>query len=171
MDRPLSRSPFRFLSAASLPSGILLAVVMLLPILAASAVPASGTERLQPELLSAARFDRCGRAKRVTCIVDGDTFWFGGTKIRIADIDTPESHRPSCPAEAALAARATVRMQGLLNGGKFALAPSGDGRDTDYFGRSLRIVTRGGTSLGAVLVREGLADAWGGPRTDWCNPA
>jgi endonuclease YncB( thermonuclease family) len=35
-------------------------------------------------------------------------------------------------------------------------------------GRSLMRVTRGGTSLGAVLVNEGLAEEWGGARRAWC---
>ncbi|WP_156318214.1 hypothetical protein [Porphyrobacter sp. AAP60] len=35
-------------------------------------------------------------------------------------------------------------------------------------GRSLMLVTRDGASLGAVLVREGLAEQWGGVRRAWC---
>ena len=42
------------------------------------------------------------------------------------------------------------------------------GRDVDRYGRQLRIVTRGGQSLGAVLVAEGLAETWAGKRGDWC---
>nr|MDX8317342.1 thermonuclease family protein [Agrobacterium rosae] len=34
-------------------------------------------------------FSICGSGQRITCVVDGDTFWFRGEKIRIADIDTP----------------------------------------------------------------------------------
>jgi endonuclease YncB( thermonuclease family) len=32
-------------------------------------------------------------------VVDGDTFWFRGEKIRIADIDTPELSPPRCERE------------------------------------------------------------------------
>jgi len=42
------------------------------------------------------------------------------------------------------------------------------GRGTDRFGRKLRIVTRGGASVGAVLIGEGLARRWGGARRPWC---
>lgn len=36
------------------------------------------------------RFPICGGGLRVTCVVDGDTFWLNRQKIRIADIDTPD---------------------------------------------------------------------------------
>jgi hypothetical protein len=39
--------------------------------------------------LSSATFSICGDGRHVNCVVDGDTFWFQGEKIRIADIDTP----------------------------------------------------------------------------------
>lgn len=115
-----------------------------------------------------AQFDLCSGSHRVTCVVDGDTFWYRGEKIRVADIDTPEVSRPGCAREAQLGAQATARFQGLLNAGPFTLAPNPDGRDTDKYGRSLRIVTRKGKSLGERLVAEGLAEVWGGPRIDWC---
>ena len=37
-----------------------------------------------------AAFTLCGSGTRLNCVVDGDTFWMSGEKIRIADIDTPE---------------------------------------------------------------------------------
>jgi endonuclease YncB( thermonuclease family) len=100
-------------------------------------------------------------------IVDGDTFWVGGDKIRIADIDTPETHPPRCAHEAELGERATRRLAALLAEGPFDLQPIG-GRDTDQYGRKLRIVTRGGRSLGDQLVAEGLARTWTGRREPWC---
>ncbi len=115
-----------------------------------------------------AQFPICQGANRITCIVDGDTIWYRGTKIRIADIDTPEVTRPACPNEAALGKRATERMRALLNAGPFTLTQGADGRDTDRFGRSLRVVMRDGVSLGEVLVVEGLAERWGGPQIAWC---
>ena len=131
-------------------------------LLAGGASPAAAQDRER------AQFPICQGANRITCIVDGDTIWYRGTKIRIADIDTPEISRPGCPNEAAIGKRATERMRALLNAGSFTLAPSADGRDTDRFGRSLRVVTRDGVSLGEVLVAEGLAERWGGPKIAWC---
>jgi endonuclease YncB( thermonuclease family) len=100
-------------------------------------------------------------------VIDGDTFAYGGMRIRIADIDTPEVHG-QCPYEMALAARATRRMRALLAAGPFELHALADGRDEDRYGRKLRIVTRGGRSLGDVLVAEGLARTWTGRREPWC---
>lgn len=116
-----------------------------------------------------ALFPVCRGSQRVTCVVDGDTIWLRGTKIRIADIDTPEVSQPACPRERALGLRATERLRELLNAGAFRLEAPADGRTRDRYGRELRIITRGGQSLGAVLVREGLAAPWGGPRKAWCG--
>jgi micrococcal nuclease len=101
-------------------------------------------------------------------VIDGDTFDYAGTRIRIADIDTPEVHG-RCPYETALAARATARTRQLLAAGAFELQPLPSGRDEDRYGRKLRIVTRGGRSLGDALVAEGLARTWTGRREPWCN--
>jgi endonuclease YncB( thermonuclease family) len=99
-------------------------------------------------------------------IIDGDTFRYGGEKIRIADIDTPEV-RGQCAYEIQLASRATARMSELLSAGPFELSPI-PGRDEDQYGRKLRVVTRGGQSLGDQLVAEGLARTWSGRREPWC---
>ena len=114
-----------------------------------------------------ALFTRCEGPGRVTCVVDGDTIWYRGTKIRIADINTPEVSRPACPREAALGERATLRLTALLNAGGFTLER--EVRDEDRYGRKLRVVTRGGQSLGDVLVAEGLAERWQGRRGHWCG--
>lgn len=114
-----------------------------------------------------AAFARCSGPGRVTCVVDGDTFWYRGLKIRIADINAPELGHPSCDYEARLAETATRRLTDLLNAGPFTLAV--EGRETDRYGRALRVVQRGGRSLGEVLEHEGLAEHWHGRRGDWCG--
>ena len=111
-------------------------------------------------------FAVCGAGPRVTCVVDGDTFWFRGQKIRLADINTPEVSQPHCPQEEDLGQRATRRLVDLLNQGPFTLEIRG--RETDRYGRLLRVATRGGESLGSVLVAEGLAEHWQGRRGSWC---
>ena len=115
---------------------------------------------------NAASFYSCHTGGGTNCVVDGDTFWFRGEKYRIADIDAPETHPPRCTTEADLGERATVRLQALLNGGAFQLEAVD--RDTDRYGRKLRIVTRNGQSLGDILVGEGLARKWAGYRKPWC---
>lgn len=114
-----------------------------------------------------AAFAPCTTAARVTCVVDGDTIWYRGDKIRLADINTPETSQPACPAEAERGRAARDRLVALLNEGPFTL--EAQARDTDRYGRLLRVVRRGGTSLGAILVAEGLAEEWQGRRGDWCG--
>jgi micrococcal nuclease len=123
-------------------------------------VPATAQDRER------ASFALCGSGPRVTCVVDGDTFWYRGEKIRLSDINTPEVSQPACAQERALGERAQVRLLALLNAGPFTLAASG--RDRDRYGRLLRVVLRDGESLGAMLVTEGLAEQWQGRRSDWC---
>ena len=113
-----------------------------------------------------ANFIKCGEGRRITCIVDGDTFWFEGTKIRISDINAPEINEAQCAREQTLGYQATDRMKELLNAGPFNMIAGG--RDQDKYGRALRIVTRQGKSLGKKLVREGLAETWKGRRKNWC---
>ena len=117
----------------------------------------------------AALFQRCTGPARVTCVVDGDTIWYRGEKIRLADINAPEVSQPACAAEAVLGERATRRLTELLNAGSFSLER--DGRDSDRYGRKLRVITRRGASLGSTLEAEGLAEHWQGRRGDWCGAA
>ncbi|MWC42468.1 thermonuclease family protein [Sphingomonas carotinifaciens] len=113
------------------------------------------------------RFVRCRRGERADCVVDGDTFRMGGDTIRIADIDTPETHPPRCAAEARKGEAATERMRELLSAGPFVMEPQPRARDK--YGRKLAVVSRDGVSLGAQLVEEGLARPYaGGKRRGWC---
>jgi micrococcal nuclease len=111
-------------------------------------------------------FDFCHTGGGFNCVVDGDTFYYRGDKIRIADIDTPETHDYGCESELKLGNAARVRLQELLNNGAFSL--SAIDRDTDGYGRLLRVVERDGESLGGVLVDEGLARWYEGGRQPWC---
>lgn len=127
-----------------------------------TAAATSSSVRNQPQ-----HFEYCFTGGGTNCVVDGDTFWVDGEKVRIADIDAPETHQPRCPAEKALGNAATKRLRALLNAGPFRLA-SAD-RDTDRYGRKLRIVIRHGVSIGEELVAEGLAREWDGARHPWCT--
>lgn len=124
---------------------------------------ASDSDRLR------ASFSNCSGAIRVNCVVDGDTFWFRGIKIRIAGIDAPELFPPRCERERELGEAAKKRLRELLNADRFSLEAVS--REKDRYGRVLRNVYRGGYSLGDVLVREGLARRLRGPRQGWCDRA
>jgi endonuclease YncB( thermonuclease family) len=115
---------------------------------------------------SAALFALCSTPQRITCVVDGDTFWLDGEKVRIADINAPETQGAACAEERARGEAAKRRLVALLNQGAFDLTI--EGRERDRYGRLLRVVRRNGQSLGAQLVAEGLAEEWRGRRSDWC---
>lgn len=116
--------------------------------------------------LAAAALSLCAGGPRETCVVDGDTFWLNGEKIRLADINAPETGQARCPAERELGERAKHRLAHLLASGPFDLVSQG--RSTDRYGRALRIARRRGQSIGLQLVAEGLAEPWRGRRSDWC---
>jgi micrococcal nuclease len=116
---------------------------------------------------STGTFLLCAERRQANCVVDGDTIWHRGVKIRLADIDTPEVFSPQCAAEAALGRQATERLLELINAGPFQVVRSD--RDADRYGRKLRILERAGRSLGDTLVAEGLARRWDGARRSWCG--
>jgi endonuclease YncB( thermonuclease family) len=118
-------------------------------------------------LALAAVFTLCSASPRTTCVVDGDTFWLDGEKVRIADINAPETAQAGCPLEAAMGRRAKLRLLDLLNTGSVELVAAG--RDRDRYGRLLRTVWTGGRNIGEVLIAEGLAEPWRGRRSDWCG--
>ncbi len=127
---------------------------------ALSALPGSA-----PRDRERATFTRCNGGGW-NCVIDGDTIRYQGRKIRIADINTPETREARCNTERALGDRATARLIALLNASPFTLEATD--RETDQYGRTLRIITRGGQSLGTALVSEGLAENWKGYRRNWC---
>lgn len=97
--------------------------------------------------------------------MDGDTFWLGGEKVRIADIDTPEVSQPQCPSEKTKGERAKRRLLVLLNAEPFELRREGE----DRYGRTLAVVVNDRGSVGDQLVAEGLARTWTGRREGWCD--
>lgn len=127
-------------------------------------VPASTSSRTAAQ--AATSFHICHTGGGTNCVVDGDTAWVNGVKVRVADIDTPETHPPRCKREAELGERATRRLSELLSEGPFELV--GIERDEDRYGRKLRVFVRDGRSIGDQLVAEGLARTWEGRRRPWC---
>ncbi|HUE79767.1 MAG TPA: thermonuclease family protein [Sphingomicrobium sp.] len=113
-----------------------------------------------------ASFGFCHTGGGTNCVVDGDTLWLGGVKIRVADIDAPETHEPRCAEEQALGDQATRRLRQMLNGGAVSLHAID--RDEDRYGRKLRIVRVDGENVGERLVDEGLARWYRGGRRAWC---
>lgn len=116
----------------------------------------------------ARQFGLCHVGGGQNCVVDGDTIWMDGRKIRLLNIDTPETHPPRCAREAQLGSAATERLRVLLNSGEVTAEAQGD-RDQDSYGRQLRVVKVDGRDVGAILVSEGLARWYGSGRRSWCQ--
>ena len=111
--------------------------------------------------------EKCGSGKRVTCVVDGDTLWFKGEKIRMKGYDTPEPTTNICGGakEKQLAARASNRLIQLLNENGFSIRRFGK----DRYGRTLAIIRVGGKNVGNILIAEGLARRWPDGPEFWCE--
>lgn len=112
------------------------------------------------------RFGFCHVGGGRNCVVDGDTFYLQGDKVRIAGIDAPETHPPRCAYEAELGGRATERLRELLNSG--AVTMTGIDRDRDRYGRLLRNVAVDGADVGQAMVSAGVARKYGSGRRGWC---
>lgn len=130
-------------------------------LLAAVALIATG----QPA--DASGLPRCQAGPRDNCVVDGDTIWLAGEKIRLAGFDAPELDGARCRQERELAEAATTRLVTLLARGTLTVQRHG----IDRYGRTLAVVSIGGRDVGGVLVAEGLARRWTGRREPWCPVA
>lgn len=113
-------------------------------------------------------FTACTSHTRINCVVDGDTIWAEGEKIRLADIDAPEIYSPDCAWEKHMGEQASQRLATLLNEGEVALKASGS-RERDKYGRLLRVATVNGRPVADRLIAEGLAYRWGEPNRGWCS--
>lgn len=114
------------------------------------------------------RFVTCSGAKRINCVVDGDTFWYRAEKYRISDINTPEIGRPACERERQLGVEAQVALLDSLNAGGLTMERR-ERRDVDQYGRKLRVVLQDGRSVGDALIARGLAHRWDGRKLNWCR--
>ena len=103
--------------------------------------------------------------------VDGDTFDIGAERVRIANIDAPETKSAKCDAERRLGEVAKRRLQELLSSPGFVME-RGDpktGRMKDRYGRTLATAYLDGIDVGSILINEELARPWRGKREPWCE--
>lgn len=116
---------------------------------------------------NAAQFALCGSSERITCVVDGDTFWLNREKFRLQGYDTPETTTGLCGGETErkLGYQAARRLMELLNLGGGALRRTG----VDRYGRTLAILTINGRDIADILVAEGLARYWPDGEEFWCR--
>ncbi|WEX85799.1 thermonuclease family protein [Sinorhizobium garamanticum] len=107
-------------------------------------------------------------------IIDGDTVAIGSERIRLLDIDAPETKEPRCEAEMVRGLEAKERLRSLLRSARAIDLDRSGGRDR--YGRTLGRLMVDGRDVGAVLVAEGLAvqwqrghDAWEARARHWCR--
>ena len=105
------------------------------------------------------------RARKATCLVDGDTGWEQGVKWRLKSVDTPEISKPGCRHERSTAIAARDRLQDLMSAG-YSIGWTGA---NGYYGRALvRIRLADGRDAGKVLLEEKLAQPWPNSGNVWC---
>lgn len=148
-------------------SGDVAILPLILLVIIALAISYWNQPRDNSTVLGPIFFSTCGSGDRINCVVDGDTIWAGGEKIRLADIDAPEVFSPDCPSEKILGQKASLRLAALLNEGPVVLKTSGS-RERDKYGRLLRVASVDGRSVGQSLINEGLAHRWGNHQQGWC---
>lgn len=127
---------------------------------------------IAPSLLLAAAQLQAGASAttgRIAWVIDGDTFRLSsGERIRIADIDAPESRadQAKCAVEQARGKVVTRAVIPLLKGREVSVERVGRSYD-----RTVARVRMGGDDLGAILVSKGLARWWlrDQPKPDWCR--
>ncbi len=101
----------------------------------------------------------CGDEKLRSCVVDGNTFWYGGEFMRLQDVFPPE------PTQQACAPGATQRLKELLNSGEIFVFRYG----TDAEGHTLSRVISQGRDVSDVLVSEELATSSSSSGGAWCD--
>ena len=107
-------------------------------------------------------------------VIDGDTIALAGEhqRIRLLDIDAPETFKPRCDRERALGLDAKARMVALLRAGPVTIDRNG----FDIYGRALARLSVNGRDIGTIMLREGHAvrwkpgrKAWEDRRQHWCG--
>ena len=119
---------------------------------------------IDSQMLEKHSFPICDSPERFTCIVDGDTIWLKGEKIRLEGIDAPERVNPDCYKEGKLAKRATLALQAILKDTEFRITRNG----LDRYGRTLGTLWMGKVSASEMLIRLELAQPWRGSKANWC---
>ncbi len=106
-------------------------------------------------------------------LIDGDTISVNGERIRLLDIDAPESYQSRCDKELVLGLKAKERLRALLDSGPLRI----DRQGHDRYGRTLARVYAGGRDVGQALLSEGYALRYQpGPAAKearlkrWCGP-
>lgn len=127
---------------------------------------------LGAQTASSKEFVKCvpgkSRAADETCLVDGDTIWLDGNKLRLKGFDTPEPMTKICGGkfETELARKASDRLLYLLNTKSWTIEYFGKERNGK---RTLATIRISGRDVGDILIDERLARRWPDGDEWWCN--
>lgn len=113
-------------------------------------------------------FGLCNEGYQADCVVDGDTIRYRGHIIRAADYDIPEIGDPPCSSSWNPQHKAMLRLLEILDSGPIELKRVTD-RDTDGYGRELRVVIVNGRTIGETLIAEHLAEPADRRTRFWCR--
>lgn len=105
-------------------------------------------------------------------LVDGDTVAYGHERIRLQGPDTPESWKPRCDAELAVALEAKAKLRELLGDNEIVVERHG----VDRYSRTLALLhiesgPNAGQEVGELLIASGLAVRWQPGRAAWLQRA
>lgn len=97
-------------------------------------------------------------------VIDGDTVQLAtGERVRIYNIDAPETHKPRCAAEGILGSAAAAYLTAWLDHDVVAISRCevGTGRCRDRYGRTLATLTTPNIGdVGEKLIAVGAALPW-----------
>ncbi len=100
------------------------------------------------------------RAFQASALTDSRVIIIDGERIRIHNIDAPETRGARCEAELVRGLKAKERLAQLLRAGPVTIDRcEASGRCEDRYGRTLARLRTGAGDAGG-LVREGLAQPW-----------
>ena len=110
------------------------------------------------------RFGQCYNTNGGNCVVDGETIYVDGEKMKIAGIQAPRIDDARCDAERSRGIDTAVRLAALLNRG-----PVTAGRPfRDRAGDLVRHVEVDGQDLGEAMVAAGMVRGEN-ESSDWCS--
>lgn len=101
-------------------------------------------------------------------VIDGDTVRLGQEKIRLENIDAPETQRPraQCDYEIQLGLKSKQALIQILAGGEPVVLRSGR---LDRYGRTLARIEVNRKDVGQTLIEMRLAQPWVGRKAEWCQ--
>ena len=109
---------------------------------------------------------------RSAVVINGDTIALGPERVRIMNIDAPESREPRCERELVAGLKAKERLAQLVRVEEVSITRD----DRDHDGRTLAPLSAKGRDVGSTLISEGFVLPWrDGPqarearRRYWCG--